>query len=152
MSKAFTKEDVDPPERSGRVRSASGLPPGALNYMTRGGAKRLQAELDKLRRAKLEPSRIAELEAVLATVAVVDPPDPADDSVAFGAVVTVDDGQVRHAYRIVGVDEVEFEADAVSWISPIGRMLLAAELGERVTLPGVSFGPARIVGIEYDRD
>jgi transcription elongation GreA/GreB family factor len=152
MSKAFTKEDVDPPERSGRVRSASGLPPGALNYMTRRGAKRLQAELEKLRRAKREPARIAELDAVLASVTVVDPPDPADNSVAFGAVVTVDDGKARHTYRIVGVDEIDFEAETVSWISPIGRTLLAAELGERVTLPGVSFGPVRIVGIEYDRD
>jgi hypothetical protein len=34
MSRAFIKEDVDPPERSGRKRSASGLPPGATNYIT----------------------------------------------------------------------------------------------------------------------
>src|SRR4051794_10555261 len=32
MSRAFIREDVDPPERSGRLRSASGLPPGATNY------------------------------------------------------------------------------------------------------------------------
>jgi transcription elongation GreA/GreB family factor len=152
MSKAFTKEDVDPPERSGRVRSASGLPPGAVNYITRRGAKRLRAELDELRRINFESARIAELEEMLASASVVDPPDSVDKSVAFGAVVTVNDGAIKHTYRIVGVDEVDFEADAVTWISPIGRTLLAAELGERVTLPGVSFGPARIVGIEYDRD
>jgi len=36
----FIKEDVDLPERSGRKRSASGLPPGATNYITARGAKR----------------------------------------------------------------------------------------------------------------
>jgi hypothetical protein len=35
VSRAFIKEDVDLPERSGRKRSASGLPPGATNYITR---------------------------------------------------------------------------------------------------------------------
>ena len=45
MSRAFVKEDVDPPERSGRKRSASGLPPGATNYITARGAKRLREEL-----------------------------------------------------------------------------------------------------------
>jgi hypothetical protein len=45
MSRAFVKEDVDLPERSGRKRSASGLPPGATNYITARGAKRLRDEL-----------------------------------------------------------------------------------------------------------
>jgi hypothetical protein len=38
MSRAFVKEDVDLPERSGRKRSASGLPPGATNYISARGA------------------------------------------------------------------------------------------------------------------
>ena len=54
MSRAFVKEDVDPPERSGRKRSASGLPPGATNYITAHGAKRLREELNKLRAANAE--------------------------------------------------------------------------------------------------
>jgi hypothetical protein len=49
MSRAFIKEDVDPPERSGRKRSASGLPPGATNYITARGARRLGDELNQLR-------------------------------------------------------------------------------------------------------
>ena len=61
MSRAFIREDVDPPERSGRVRSASGLPPGAMNYITAHGARRLGAELNELRRANSDPARIAEL-------------------------------------------------------------------------------------------
>jgi hypothetical protein len=47
MSKAFVKEDIDLPERSGRKRSASGLPPGGINYITARGAKRLPDELQK---------------------------------------------------------------------------------------------------------
>ena len=47
MSRAFVKEDVDPPEQSGRKRSASGLPPGATNYITARGEKRLREELQK---------------------------------------------------------------------------------------------------------
>jgi hypothetical protein len=47
MSRAFVKEDVDLPERSGRKRSALGLPPGATNYITARGPKRLRDELQK---------------------------------------------------------------------------------------------------------
>ena len=50
MSKAFTKEDVGPPERSGRVRPASGLPPGAISYISARGAARLRQEIENLRR------------------------------------------------------------------------------------------------------
>jgi transcription elongation factor GreB len=50
-------------------------------------------------------------------------------------------------FTIVGVDELDFERDAVSWISPIGKALLAADMGDWVTLDdGRS---AKIVKIEY---
>jgi hypothetical protein len=64
MSRAFVKEDVDPPERRGRKRSISGLPPGATNYITVRGAKRLRDELEKLRGANVNNERIAELEQI----------------------------------------------------------------------------------------
>ena len=136
MSRAFVKEDVDPPERTGRARSASGLPPGAVNYITAGGAARLKRELDDLRRSsEREEARIAELESVLASVTVVEAPTDRK-TLAFGAKVTVRDaaGELR-SYRIVGVDELRFYADAVTWVSPLGKALLAADVGERVTLP-----------------
>ena len=91
MSRAFVKEDVDPPERSGRKRSASGLPPGATNYITARGAKRLRDELQKLRAANPDSERIIELERILTSVHVDDPTDPAPNSVGFGATVTVKD-------------------------------------------------------------
>jgi hypothetical protein len=62
MSRAFVKEDVDLPERSGRKRSASALPPGATNYITARGAKRLRDGLHKLRAANANSERIIELE------------------------------------------------------------------------------------------
>src|SRR3954467_7775644 len=89
MSRAFIREDVDPPERSGRVRSSSGLPPGATNYITARGAKRLQDELKKLRVANASSERSIELEQILASRRVVDVPKAPWNSVTFGATVTV---------------------------------------------------------------
>jgi transcription elongation factor GreB len=149
MSKAFTKEDVDPPERSGRMRSASGLPPGATNYITPRGAARLRQELAKLCRAAGDDrERIAELERILGSVTVVEPPKDPAASVGFGARVTVSNAANQlETYRLLGVDELNLDPDAVSWSSPLGRILLAAELGDQVTLPET--GPVKIVRIDY---
>jgi transcription elongation factor GreB len=150
MSRAFIKEDVDPPERSGRKRSASGLPPRATNYITARGATRLRDELEKLRAANAD-ERVMELEHILASVYVVDPPDPASNSVAFGATVTVKDAKgVTETYTVVGVDEPDLEPDAVSWISPIGKALLAADMGHSIKL--ADGRTAKIVKIERNND
>ena len=147
MSRAFIKEDVDLPERSGRKRSASGLPPGATNYITARGAKRLRDELEKLRAANTNGERVAELEQILASVHVVDPPDEPSNSVGFGATVTVKDKKgATETYTIVGVDELDLAPDAVSWISPIGKALLAADMGNWITLDDGR--AAKIVKIE----
>ena len=151
MSRAFIKEDVDPPERSGRKRSASGLPPGAMNYITARGANRLRDELQKLRASNAVDERVTELEQILASVHVVDPPDPESNSVAFGATVTVNDAKgLTETYTVVGVDELDLEPDAVSWISPIGKALLAADMGHSIRLP--DGGTAKIVKIERKND
>ena len=135
MSRAFIKEDVDPPERSGRKRSASGLPPGATNYITARGAKRLRGELQNLRASNAGSERIIELERILASIHVVDPPGTPSNSVTFGATVTVKDKKgATETFTIVGVDELNFEQHAVSWISPIGKALLAADMGDWITL------------------
>ena len=151
MSRAFIKEDVDPPERSGRKRSASGLPPGATNYITARGAKRLRDELQKLRATNAGSERIRELEHILASVHVVDPPDPASNSVSFGATVTVKDKKgLAETYTVVGVDELDLEPDAISWISPIGKALLAADMGDSI---GLADGrTAKVVKIERRND
>ena len=148
MSRAFIKEDVDPPERSGLKRAASGLPPGAINYITARGAKRLRDELTKLRGAKVNKKRVAELEQILASIQIVDSPETPSNSVTFGATVTVKDKQGEtETYTIVGVDELDVAPDTVTWISPIGKALLAAHDGDWIKLDdGRS---AKIVKIEY---
>jgi len=150
VSRAFVKEDVDPPERTGRKRSASGLPPGAANYMTARGAKRLGEELAKLRAKNENNERVAELEQILASVQVVDPPDASSNNVTFGATVTVKDKKgAAETYTVVGVDELDLQPDAASWISPLGKNLLNAEIGDWITLEdGRS---AKIVKVEHPR-
>src|SRR6266576_2554952 len=148
MSRAFVKEDVDLPERSGRKRSASGLPPGATNYITARGAKRLRDELQKLRAANSGSERVTKLDQILASVHVVDPPDAPSNSVTFGATVTVKDKEgATETLTIAGVDELNFERDAVSWISPLGKALLAADMSNWFKLDDVR--SAKIVKIEF---
>jgi transcription elongation GreA/GreB family factor len=150
VSRAFIKEDVDPPERSGRKRSASGLPPGATNITARG-AKRLRDELNKLRAGNASGERIIELEQILASGHVVDPPNAPSNSVTFGATVTVKDKKgATETFTIVGVDELNFARDTVSWISPVGKALLAADMGDWIKLEdGRS---AKIVKIEFQTE
>ena len=151
MSRAFVKEDVDLPERSGRKRSASGLPPGATNYITARGAKRLRDELQKLRATNVTNERVTELEQILASVHVVDPSDPASNSVGFGTTVTVKDEKgLIETFTIVGVDELDLEPDAVSWISLIGKALLAADMDDSIRL--ADGRTAKIVKIERRND
>jgi transcription elongation GreA/GreB family factor len=148
MSRAFIREDVDPPERSGRKRAQSGLPPGAVNYITARGAARLQEELTKLRAADDNAERVTKLEEILGSVKIVDPPDAQSENVSFGSTVTVRDAEGKsETYTIVGVDELDFVPNAVSWISPFGKALLASELGGRITLED-GRPPAKIVKIE----
>jgi len=62
--------------------------------------------------------------------------------------VTVEDKEgATETLTIVGVDELNFERDAVSWISPLGKALLAADMGHSIKLDeGRS---AKIVKIEF---
>ena len=114
--------------------------------MTAPGAKRLGEELAILRATNKNNARVTELEQILESVQVVDAPEAPSNSVTFGATVTLKDKKgAAETYTIVGVDEVDLEPDAVSWISPIGKVLLNADLGDWITLQdGRS---AKIVGI-----
>jgi transcription elongation GreA/GreB family factor len=148
MSRAFVKEDVDPPERKRRPRSAFGLPPGALNYLTTLGAAQLRRELDDARCASpTDTARIAELEHILASATIVEVITNSTSGVAFGTAVTLRDsaGELR-TYRVVGVNELHFYENAVAWISPLGRALLAAELNGKVVFEEGELG--RVVKIE----
>jgi transcription elongation GreA/GreB family factor len=91
------------------------------------------------------------LEQILVSVHVVDPPDLASNSVSFGATVTVKDEKgLTETYTVVGVDELDLEPDAVAWISPVGKALLAADMGDRIKLEDGR--TVKIVKIERKND
>jgi transcription elongation GreA/GreB family factor len=97
--------------------------------------ERLRDELQKLRAANAESEQIIELEHILASVHVVDPPDAPVNSVTFGSTVTVKHKKgATETFTIVGVEELDFEPNVVSWISPVGKALLAADMGDWITL------------------
>jgi transcription elongation factor GreB len=151
VSKAFTREENDGPDIPELPPLVSTLPEGARNYMTAAGAQRVRDELTQLlnekrpalaaamddpdakRQLALLDQRIRQLEQSLQSAEIVPPPEGVPDTVRFGATVTVRAGSGEEStYRIVGVDETDFDRGWVSAQSPIARALLNARLGERV--------------------
>tara|TARA_R110000824_G_scaffold390760_17_gene587983 strand:+ start:21130 stop:21684 length:555 start_codon:yes stop_codon:yes gene_type:complete len=88
------------------------------------GKKRLR-EIDRRIRFLTKRLEIAE---------VVDPSKQKNrDRVFFGAIVTYADSAGREkTIQILGVDEADIDRNEVSWISPIARALLKAEVGDEV--------------------
>lgn len=86
------------------------------------------------RRLREIDRRIRFLQKRLDAAEVVDPTLQKSDQVLFGATVTVtdEDGKKR-VYRIVGIDETDVKRGHLSWISPIGKALLQARVGDVVT-------------------
>jgi|GEM_PF-2724439 len=148
MSSAFVKEDIDVPERTPRWRSASGLPPGAVNLMTEAGALRLRLRLVELKNSDADDPEIAELESMLESATVVKRPERPEE-VVFGVSVTLQSvkGELAN-YRIAGVDEVHLEPCNVGWVSALGRALLGAKVGQRVSLGAEKQARWTVVKIE----
>ncbi|HJQ56647.1 MAG TPA: transcription elongation factor GreB [Vineibacter sp.] len=88
------------------------------------GKKRLR-EIDR---------RIRFLSKHLEAAEIVDPAKQRHrDQVFFGATVTYVNGRdEEHTITIVGADEVDVEHGHVSWISPVARALLKAQVGDTV--------------------
>ncbi len=87
------------------------------------------------RRLREIDRRIRFLTKRLEAAVVVDPATQKSDKVLFGATVTVtdEDGE-EHTYQIVGIDETEPSRGRISWISPIGKSLLQARVGDEVSI------------------
>lgn len=169
MSKAFTKED-DQDSTPVLPPPVSLLPPGAKNYLTAAGADQLRAELRRRLEVERPPlaalnddrdakhelavldQRIQYLQDSLRTAEIVDPPSPPHDIVRFGATVWVRDPQgEEQSYRIVGVDETDFERGWTSWLSPLGRALLNSSSGELVRFKTPrGFTELTVTGITYE--
>jgi transcription elongation factor GreB len=169
MSKAFTRESDDAPEEPVASRLVPTLPPGAKNYLTPDGARRMREELNQLlenerpnlsaspdkaeaeRQMQLLDHRIRYLQQSLQTAVVTGPPAATEDRVRFGARVVVRERSGAEArYRIVGVDETDIDRGWVSWQSPIARALLNARCGQKVRLKLPSGEEElEIMGISY---
>jgi transcription elongation factor GreA len=85
--------------------------------------------------------RIAELEAKLSNLQVIDPSTlDADGRIVFGATVRIEDLDSGDAktYQIVGDDEADIKAGKISVSSPIARGLIGKSEGDvaEVSAPG----------------
>lgn len=94
------------------------------------GKKRLR-EID--RRVRFLRKRLERSE-------VVDPARQTNRSrVFFGSTVTYADGEGdEHTVTLVGIDEANADIGRISWISPVARALLKAEVGDVVVVQSPS--------------
>jgi len=169
LSKAFTNED-DAGDEPVVVKPMSLLAPGAKNLVTPSGAAQLRGELNRLLSIERPPlagrtddpdakrellaldQRIFYVQSSLGSAEVVHPPPPPHDTVLLGATVTVRErnGETNR-YRIVGVDEADFDRGWISWVSPIARALLNAKIGQRVSFKTPrGFSDLEIVRVAYE--
>jgi transcription elongation factor GreB len=170
MSRAFVRES-DFPQVSELPPLTSPLPPGAKNYLTPSGARRLRNELTRLhdqerpqlaaapaddvdakRELLLLDQRIRYLQESLRTADVTEVTPGPTDVVRFGTTVTVREADgTETRYRIVGVDETDLDRNWVSWLTPIARALMNARSGDRVPLKTPRHTrELEVVAIEYE--
>ncbi|MCM2280286.1 MAG: transcription elongation factor GreB [Bdellovibrionaceae bacterium] len=87
------------------------------------------------RRLREIDRRVRFLSRRLDSAQVVDPAAQSSDRILFGATVTVrNENDEMRVYQIVGIDETDAKRGRVSWISPIGKSLLQAKVGDVVLL------------------
>jgi transcription elongation factor GreB len=162
MSKAFVKDDVEPPEEE---LEAPAVAAGSKNYISPAGFARLKAELRELveverpevvrtvawaasngdrsengdyiygkRRLREIDRRVRFLIKRLENAEVVQSSGRDTDQVFFGASVRVKSPGGERTIMILGLDEVDPAHGIVSWISPIAKALIKAREGDIVTL------------------
>ncbi|MGX2029430.1 GreA/GreB family elongation factor [Methylocaldum gracile] len=147
MSRAFVKEPDgeqlgdDLPERP---RSSY------TNYVTPQGLAQLQRRVRELsaqkealignddlgarQQLKQVERDLHYYEERVQSAVVVQPEAQSDDKVRFGSTVDVldSDGQTLR-FTIVGEDEADASHEKISWMSPLARALLEAQVGDVVT-------------------
>lgn len=147
MSRGFVKEDDS--ERAGEDQLDRPQSPHP-NYVTPNGLRQLQEEAARLAEERnhwlarknepLTAQKLAKVERDLRYVnerieraILVDPDKQPTDRVLFGAVVTVEDeeGETQE-YAIVGEDEADIANNKVSWVSPLAKALIGAQVGSLV--------------------
>jgi transcription elongation GreA/GreB family factor len=144
MSRAFVKEVDDKPEEM-LARPVSDHP----NFVTAEGLRQIELALARYEAAHtaavVKEDRTA-IELTLREVrywssrkssAVLVPGVEHSDQVQFGSKVTVrrHDGRVQ-SFRIVGVDEAEPSAGAISYVSPFAEAVMGKAVGDQVEISG----------------
>jgi len=135
VSKAFTRESDESESFVLPVRVP--LPPGVKNYITPAGAQRLRDELASLvehaspEKNPSREARIRQLQDIIASLVIAEPPAERD-TVRFGATIRVQRPHETETYRLVGVDETDLDRNEISWLSPLGKVLLGKRASDRV--------------------
>ncbi|SRR5690606_10694033 len=147
MSRAFVKEQdgsdvpADAPERP--VSEHPNLVTAHGLQLIEQRVRELQAQRNAAKDADDDSVSLSSLERELrywlkrkSTARVVEP-DPEPTKVRFGvrARVRYEDGRER-TFALVGEDEADPAAGAISWISPIAQALLGCEVGDEPLLQG----------------
>jgi transcription elongation factor GreB len=139
MSKAFTSEET--PDPVAPARELPRLRPGELRYVTPEGQAALRAELARLAAPGATPAapddertkRAVYLERLLAILTVLGPEGVPEGEVGFGTWAVLEDEEGRRrTWRIVGPDEADARAGAVSALAPLGQALLGRSAGETI--------------------
>jgi transcription elongation factor GreB len=122
------------------------------NYITPAGAQRLRDELASLSSLEKNPSREARLrhlQEIIASLVIAEPPVERD-SVRFGATVRVQRPHETATYRLVGVDETDLDRNEISWLSPLGKVLLGKRAGNHVRFRSpAGMEELVIISVEY---
>jgi transcription elongation GreA/GreB family factor len=132
MSKAFVKDDAPPEEVNLNRRELTA--PGE-NYVTSQGLEKFKQEAAGLRREKDAKTneRLLFLEYLIKTAHVIVSENQQGERILFGATVKViDESESERIYKLVGVEETDIKSGKISWISPIGKSLLQARVGDEV--------------------
>jgi transcription elongation factor GreB len=109
------------------------------------------------RRLRQIDSRLRFLMKRIEAAVLIDPEAPrprqAAERVFFGATVRYADAENnQHTVSIVGIDEVDLARNHISWVSPLGRALMKAAEGDKVTLRAPSGATQlNILEIRYER-
>ena len=95
------------------------------------------AEYDAAKEAQAHcEARIAELEAKLANVRIIEDQNIPADKVYIGAIVTVQDLETQEEmqYMMVSPEEANYEENKLSIFSPVGKGLLGKAAGEELAI------------------
>ncbi len=136
MSRGFVKEGDQ--EEVPMVLPRAFLPSGTPNYVTPEGLKRLQDEMETLKKEWTDAgsnyvtknyldAKMRLLSERINSAVLIDNTKANPDVVSFGMYVKYNDKVIR----IVGVDEADASKGLVSFISPIAKALIGKKKGDK---------------------